>query len=148
MRRQQRRIGRFGRDLPENALKFRRFQRLQHVTYPVRAFRMIGSGIMRQRRRMGEQRQPHCFTSASALRRMVKLNTPLTSLVATSAWPETLQKSLKSVSAPGSVANTRSFSPAAIDRNARAARSTGIGHFMNCASITLSIPAPCLWPWA
>src|SRR5580698_1611736 len=112
--------------LPYQGLEFLALQHAQHIPHPVSAFRMARPGIMRQSRRMRKQRDTH---GSSTLRFSEKLNPPRLSPAAISAWPDTLLKSLKSTTEAGSVASTRSFSPGAIPRNARAARSTGKGHF-------------------
>ena len=75
---------------------------------------------------------------------MTKLNTPPSSLQASSAWPVSRQNAWKSATAARSVASTRSRSPGAMPRSARLARSTGSGQLIPFTSSSVSLIGPSL----
>ena len=74
--------------LAEQRREFLGLQRAKHVAQTVRAFGVPHAGVVFEAGVVGDQGNGH---AGSAFLRMTKLNTPASSLIASSAWPDSRQ---------------------------------------------------------
>ena len=107
--------------LADRGGEFRRLKGPQHRAKPVGTFRMVRAGVVFQASGvrdqsgcqvesfLGSPRGAGPFGAGSGRRRMTKLSTPASSLMAIRAWPVSWQNALKSAIAARSVASTRNM---------------------------------------